>query len=290
MRCCLSDEEIDRLIKEDIPYFDLTTFGLGINQKPGTIAYYTRHPITVCGTEEAARVLEKCGATITSLTESGSTLAADQLLLQAEGNAESLHAGWRIALNLMEYASGMATRTTRMVKTAEAVNPGVSIVTTRKVFPGTRAMMIKAITAGGALPHRLGLSETILVFKQHFVYLGGFSGLLDKITRLKRQFQGHKITVEVDSRQDALTLAEVGGVDIIQLDKIPLPELAAFTPEFKTSHPAILLAAAGGINQENVGDYAATGVDLLVTSQLYFGKPADIAAKMLLRSPGPYGS
>lgn len=280
MRCCLSDEEIDRLIKEDIPYFDLTTFGLGINQQPGTIAYYTRHPITVCGTEEAARVLEKCGATITSLTESGSTLAADQPLLKAEGNAESLHAGWRIALNLMEYASGMATRTAEMVKTAHAANPNVSVVTTRKVFPGTRPMMIKAITAGGALPHRLGLSETILVFQQHVAYLGGFSGLLDKITQLKQQFQGHKITVEVDSQQDALTLAKTGGVDIIQLDKIPLPELASFVGEFKKFHPSILLAAAGGINQENVRDYAATGVDLLVTSWLYFGKPADIAVRM----------
>ena len=77
----------------------MTTFGLGINRKSGTIAYYTRHPITVCGTEEAAKVLEKCGATIKSLTETGSTLVAEQLLLEATGSAESLHAGWRIALN-----------------------------------------------------------------------------------------------------------------------------------------------------------------------------------------------
>lgn len=281
MRCCLSDEEIDRLIKEDIPYFDLTTLGLGINKKPGTIAYYTRHPITVCGTEEAARVLEKCGATVASLTETGAALAAEQLLLEAKGSAESLHAGWRIALNLMEYLSGMATRTAKMVEAAHAANPKTSIVTTRKVFPGTRALMVKAITAGGALPHRLGLSETILVFKQHFIYLGGFFGLLDQIKDLKSQFQGHKITVEVESIEHARILAETGAVDIIQLDKIPLAEIAAFAPEFKQRYPGALLAAAGGINQENAGDYAGTGVDLLVTSQLYFGKPADIAARMI---------
>jgi len=284
MRCCLSDEEIDRLIKEDIPYFDLTTLGLGINRKQGVIEYYARHPITLCGTEEAARVLEKCGAKVSFLLESGSLQAADQLLLTAEGSAEALHAGWRIALNLMEYSSGMATRAAEMVKTAHAVNPNVSVVTTRKVFPGTRTMMIKAITIGGALPHRLGLSETILVFKQHFVFLGGFSELLGKINDLRTKFQGHKITVEVDSLPDARTLAETGGVDIIQLDKIPLKEIAAFVPEFKKSHPAILLAAAGGIHQENVRDYAATGVDLLVTSWLYYGKPADIAAKIIPRT------
>jgi molybdenum transport protein len=283
MRSCLSDEVIDRLIEEDVPYLDLTTFGLGINQKQGTLEFYTRHPVTACGTEEAARVLEKCGAKVQFLIDSGSLVAAEQLLLKAEGSAEALHAGWRIALNLMEYSSGMATRTARLVKAAKAVNPAASVVATRKVFPGTRAMMIKAIVAGGALPHRLGLSETILVFKQHLVFIGGFPKFLEKIEAFKQQFLGHKITVEVDSVQDAWTLAETG-VDIIQLDKVPLSELAAFVPVFKQRYPLIRLAAAGGINQENVQDYAALGIDLLVTSWLYSGKPADIAAKMIPRS------
>jgi molybdenum transport protein len=98
---------------------------------------------------------------------------------------------------------------------------------------------------------------------------------------LKQKFHGRKMTVEVDSVKDAWSLAEAG-VDIIQLDKVPLPELGAFVPAFKQRYPmAPRLAAAGGITRENVKEYAALGVDLLVTSSPYSGKPADITARMI---------
>jgi molybdenum transport protein len=70
-------------------------------------------------------------------------------------------------------------------------------------------------------------------------------------------------------------------VDMIQLDKVPLETLKEFVPEFKQRYPTLTLAAAGGITADNGQTYAATGIDLLVTSALYFGKPADIAAKMI---------
>ncbi len=280
MLSCLSDEDIARLIKEDIPYLDLTTYGLQIGRRRGTLEFYTRHPVIACGTEEAAGVLGKLGADVRFVLESGTPSATDQLLLKAEGNAEALHAGWRIALNLMEYSSGMATRTAGLVKAAREVNADASVVATRKVFPGTRAIMVKAIVAGGALPHRLGLSETILIFRQHTVFVGDFTELTERIVVFKKRFQGHKVSVEVESTADGWKLAETGAVDIIQMDKIPLQELTTFVPAFKARHPTILVAAAGGINIDNIKDYAAIGVDLLVTSWLYFGKPADIAARM----------
>ncbi len=279
MRICLSDKAITNLIAEDVPYFDLTTLGLGIGKEQGKIEFYTRHPMTVCATEEAVRVMQQCGATAHFSVESGTHLEADQLILAATGSAESLHIAWRIALNLLEYTSGIATRTDEFVKAAKTVNPAISVVTTRKVFPGTRALMMKAIVAGGALPHRLGLSESILIFKQHLVYMGGLSGLLEQITSLKQRFQEHKICIEVETVEDALVVA-ASGVDIIQLDKMPLGTLKELAQNLKQRYPDIKLAAAGGITLNNVQEYAATGVDLLVTSSLYFGKPADIAAKM----------
>lgn len=74
--------------------------------------------------------------------------------------AEALHIAWRVALNLMAYISGIATRPAAFVKPARAVSPNVSVVTTRKAFPGTRSLMMTAIIAGGALPHRLGLNDS----------------------------------------------------------------------------------------------------------------------------------
>ncbi|MBE7383884.1 MAG: ModD protein [Leptolyngbya sp. SIO1E4] len=281
MRSFLSDEAIARLIEEDVPYLDLTTFALGIAKQPGSLAFYARHPMVVCATEEAVKVIEKCGADVQVSVASGVSLEAQALILKATGDAEALHIAWRIALNLLEYASGIATRTAAFVRTAKACHPTVSVVTTRKAFPGTRSLMMKAIIAGGALPHRLGLSESILIFKQHLVYLGGMAGLLERLPGLKQTFQEKKIAVEVETLDDAWAVAATG-VDLIQLDKVPLETLKTFVPTFKQRYPAIKLAAAGGITFDNVQAYAETKIDLLVTSALYFGKPGDIAAKMTL--------
>jgi molybdenum transport protein len=106
MKNILSDAAIAQLIEEDVPYFDLTTFGLGIGKLPGAIEFYSRHPMVICGTEEATKVFEQCGASVQVQIESSTTLVADQLILKALGSAEALHSAWRIALNLMEYASG----------------------------------------------------------------------------------------------------------------------------------------------------------------------------------------
>lgn len=280
MRNILSDAAIAQLIEEDVPYFDLTTLGLEMGQQPGAIEFYSRHPMVICGTEEAKRVFELCGATVQAQIDSGTALAADQLLLKATGSAEALHLAWRIALNVMEYSSGIASRTNNLVRAARQVNPSVGIVGTRKVFPGTRKLSMKAILAGGAIPHRLGLSETILIFKEHLTYLGGMPGLLERLPELKQRFQEHKIAMEVETAADAWAIAEAG-IDMIQFDKVSYAELKPLVESLKQQQPNVKLAVAGGITLDNVEDYAKTGVDLLVTSFPYFGKSADIGVKML---------
>lgn len=280
MRNVLSDAAIAQLIEEDVPYFDLTTFGLGIDKQLGEIAFYTRHAMVVCATEEAARVFEQCGATVITQIDSGTTLEAQQPILKATGAAAALHIAWRIALNLMEYTSGIATRTHSLIKAAQEVNPAVGIVGTRKVFPGTRALSVKALLAGGAIPHRLGLSESILIFKEHLTYIDGMAGLSERLPVLKQRFQEHKIAMEVETVEDAWAIAQAG-IDMIQFDKIACADLKPLIPALKHQYPHIKLAVAGGITLDNVREYASTGIDLLVTSYPYFGKPADIGVKML---------
>ncbi|MEH2365868.1 ModD protein [Nostoc sp.] len=281
MSVFFSDEAIARLIQEDVPYLDLTTYGLGIGKQPGEIEFSTRHPMTICATEEAARVLKYCGAEVHYQVESGTVCQEKQLILQASGTAQALHSGWRVALNLMEYTSGIASRTRVLVDTAKTVNQSVSIVTTRKCFPGTRALSIKAVLAGGGFFHRLGLSETVLIFNQHLIFLGGIVGLIERMNELRRQFPEQHICVEVDTPKDA-SMAAQAGVDLIQFDKIPLPDLEPLVLKLKQQYPNLKLAAAGGITSENIKDYASTGVNILVTSSPYFGKPCDIAVKMTM--------
>ncbi|TCD48830.1 ModD protein [Chlorobium sp. N1] len=275
----LPDPEIDRFIEEDVPYGDLTTSLLGIGGKPGSITFTTRHETTLCCTEEAGRIFERLGATVATLSPSGTEAGPGTMFLSAEGTAASLHAGWKVALNMLEYASGIATRTSGIVKSARSTNPAISIATTRKSFPGTKKTAIKAILAGGATPHRLGLSESILVFRQHTEFLGGIDSFLERIPSLKERAPEHKILVEADSPEEALRIA-AAGADVVQIDKLQPDRLKELVQALRDIAPNIKISAAGGITPQNAAAYAATGIDIIVLSSVYFGKPADIAAAM----------
>ncbi len=275
----LSDADIERFIEEDLPYGDLTTLLLGIGNISGMITFTSRERTTICCTEEAARVLEKCGASVTFCLQSGTTVEAGSTILKASGTADALHAGWKVALNLLEYASGIATRTRNIVIQAKEINPGINVVSTRKSFPGTKKVAIKAIMAGGALPHRLGLSESVLVFRQHTTFIGGLDRFLQTVATLKTKTPEHKIIVEADTAEEALKIA-VAGADVVQLDKLSPQELSPLVRQLRHDAPGITISSSGGINADNASAYAETGVDILVLSSLYFGKPSDIAVSI----------
>ncbi|NTW49388.1 MAG: ModD protein, partial [Chlorobiales bacterium] len=166
-------------------------------------------------------------------------------------------------------------RTAEIVSLVHEINPLIPVVTTRKSFPGTKKVALKATMAGGALPHRLGLSESILVFRQHTEFLGGVERFLGSITALKARAPEHKIIVETETAEDTLKVA-IAGVDVVQTDKISPAELALLVPEIRKKAPSVKISAAGGINKNNAADYAKSGVDIIVLSSVYFGKPSDI--------------
>ncbi|MEI7933503.1 MAG: ModD protein [Chlorobiaceae bacterium] len=275
----LSESDIERFVEEDMPYGDLTTSLLAIGHLDGKITFTSRETTTLCCTEEAARVLEHCGASVTSCMQSGTTVDAGIVILSANGPAGALHAGWKVALNMLEYASGIATRTRTIVNRVTEVKPGIRVVTTRKSFPGTKKVAIKAIMAGGALPHRLGLSESVLVFRQHTAFCGGLDHFLQTITDVKAKTPEHKIIVEAETAEEALKIA-AAGVDVVQMDKLSPEELSLLVRKLHDEAPGVTLSAAGGINAQNAAAYAETGVDILVLSSVYFGKPSDIAVSI----------
>lgn len=224
---------------------------------------------------EVKRIFEKLGIKINSIIPSGTMVNAGDVFISAQGTVGSLHMAWKVCMNILEYCSGIATRTRKLVHSAKKINPRIEVVTTRKIFPGTKELSIKAVIDGGALPHRLGLSETILIFEQHTAFLGGIDGLLSKLDEIKARACEKKITVEAKCREDALKLCKAG-VDGIQFDKMPPTELKEIVDEIRNINPGITLIATGGINADNVEEYAATGVDLINTTWVYFGKPVDI--------------
>jgi len=273
----VSQASVDQWIEEDVPGLDLTSHLLEMASVDARMHFAARHEMTVAGVTEAAAVFQRLGAEVEVHAQSAQRLAAGETLMTVVGNAERLHSGWRVALNLLEYAGGIATRTAHLVEQAQ--KEGVArICGTRKAFPGGRRLSQQALMAGGGIPHRLGLGESVLIFAHHYNLIG-FDRFLDRLPAIKAGAPEKKIGVEVTTLQQAREVA-ARGADSVQLDKCGADELRAMVVALKKDFPDLLVIAAGGINGDNVRDYAATGVDLLVTSWMYFGKPADISAEM----------
>ncbi len=267
-----TDSLLDELLAEDAPYGDLTTTGLGIEGAPARLSMAMRADSTLCGVELAADLFRKAGATAEVLAKSGARVQAGGQVLSASGEAGPILVAWKVAQTLVEYLSGIATATSEIVDAARAVDPTVAVVTTRKTFPGSKRMMIAAIRAGGAMPHRLGLSETVLVFPEHQVFL---ADAVTAIARLKAAMPEKKVVVEVASLQ-AAEAALAAGPDILQCEKMTPDGIRAVCALVEKAGAATHVAAAGGVNARNAADYVAAGARVLVTSAPYWARPADV--------------
>lgn len=267
----LNTSQLWALLDDDVPCGDLTTQALGIGLQPAQLEFRARQPMTVCAIEEAVGLFALAGAQAQWLVRSGTPVVAGDLLLQAQGSAASLHRAWKSAQTLVEWASGLSSATAAIVAAAN----GVAVACTRKNVPGTKALSAKAVRAGGGIMHRLGLSESLLVFAEHRLFLG--ESPAQTIQRLRQTEPEKKMVVEVASVEEALLWADAG-CDVLQLEKFT-PDTVATCRLAIHRHEAPrrpLLAAAGGIRADNAAAYVAAGADFLVTSSPYTAPPRDV--------------
>jgi molybdenum transport protein len=175
---------------------------------------------------------------------------------------------------LVEYASGIASAAASIVGVLRDAGYDTPIACTRKNFPGTKAIAVKAVLAGGAVMHRLGLSETLLAFPEHLAFVPASERAV-AFARLRRRCPEKKLVAEAASMEAALELASYG-VDVLQLEKFTPEDVAACKVVLAGRGLCPLLAAAGGVTVANAVAYVQAGAGLLVTSAPYFAKPADV--------------
>ena len=259
----IPDSFIEKLVTEDLGIVDVTTGALGIGDAPGAVECFPKRACVVAGVEEAARAFEFAGAKAEIIRKSGSRLDPGTVFLRAEGTADALHASYKTAQNIMEYSSGIATRCADMVKNAREASPDVEVSVTRKHFPGTKFLSLKAALSGGASIHRLGLSDSILVFDQHRVFTGK-DGLAELIGKMSLRNPEKKIAVEAGDKEEAILFAQAGA-DVIQCERFEPEALKRVIPKLRAINPGIKVLAAGGVDASNARDYAAAGTDVLVT-------------------------
>lgn len=162
-----------------------------------------------------------------------------------------------------------------MIANAKAIHPHAVVACTRKSIPNTRKLATNAVLAAGGHIHRQGISETLLVFTNHRNLLAEPDNWTAIVERLRREAPENKITLEADnfSQFEQMLDAEP---DIIQLDKWSVDDVKRALSLVAASGKKITLSVAGGVNKNNVADYAKLGIHLFITSAPYYAPPEDI--------------
>jgi molybdenum transport protein len=270
--------ELECLLADDVPYGDLTTEALGIGNAAGTMEFAARDSMVLALAEDAAAIIEMSGCSVDLLAPSGTTLRPGTPILTARGAAGGLLRSWKVAQTLIETWSGVATAAREIVDAATAVHPGIVVACTRKNTPGTKRYAVAAVKAGGAVMHRLGLSETVLVFPEHRGFLGE-EKLAATVERLRRVGPEKKLVIEVTGVEAAVAAAEAG-FDVVQLEKFTPPDVATLVERLRSARRRPVIAVAGGVNSGNAAAYAQAGADVLVTSSPHLAKPRDVQVRI----------
>jgi molybdenum transport protein len=266
---------LEQFIEEDVNPVDLTSHILGMDRVNARITYRPRHSMTVCCTEETDKMFQKLNLKVIHSTPTGNRIQKDETFFSAEGRGDHIHMAWRNGIRMFESFCGIATRTSKFVDIVKSVNPSIMVATTRKTIPGTKKLTVKAVMAGGAFPHRLGLSESVLIFNHHINLYGGKEKIIADFEKLKNSAKEKHLGIESDHYGTAMDYVKAG-FELIQLDKLNAGEVKRFSEEARSVNPRVVIIAAGNITIENAGEYARSNPDIIVTTSLYHGKSADI--------------
>jgi len=193
----------------------------------------------------------------------GAFAGAGTAIVRLSGSTRAILSAERVALNLVQHLSGVATATRRYVEAVAGT--AAKIVCTRKTTPGLRAFEKYAVLAGGGANHRFGLFDAVLIKDNHIAAAGSVSGAIERA----RAAVGHMVKIEVEV--DTLAQLEEAlrqPIDAVLLDNMAVAELKAAVALAKPARPGILCEASGGVRLETVRAIAETGVDMISVGAL----------------------
>jgi nicotinate-nucleotide pyrophosphorylase (carboxylating) len=262
---------IERIVRmaldEDAPWGDITSQTLIPASSRVTAQLVAREPGVLCGEDVFVAAMKGTDSAIETefhLTD-GATFASGTVLATVHGPARAVLQAERVALNLVQRLSGIATMTAKYV--AAAAGTKARIVDTRKTTPGLRVLERYAVRCGGGHNHRFSLSDAVMAKDNHLAILAA-SGAQDLTAALleARAKLPHTVHFEVEvDRIDQIAAVLAAGVDTVLLDN--------FTPEQLREGVALiagraLAEASGGVTLEAIPAIAASGVDVISVGAL----------------------
>ncbi len=259
---------VSRAIAEDLGKGDLTTSMTVPETAKARGTFYSKQPLVVAGlpvAEEVFRMLEPDYGW-NPVVSDGTKVSAGAPLASVEGKASTLLSGERVALNLLQRLSGIATLTRNFKDQLAGLN--VELLDTRKTAPGLRIIEKYAVRVGGGTNHRMALDDGILIKNNHIAIAGDIRAAVEGVRQGRPA--GMPIEVEVRTRQELDEAIECGA-DIALLDNMTPKEVAECV---SFAHGRLLLEVSGGVGLENIRAYAEAGVDRISVGALTHSAPA----------------
>ncbi len=270
---------IGEFVAEDIGRGDITTQSTVARETRGTGRFLAKEYLVICGLDVAEAVflhLDPDIPEIETTFSEGDEVEEGTVFAALKGYADVLLTGERVALNLLQRMSGVATLTRQFVKAVEGT--GAQIVDTRKTTPGLRMLEKYAVTIGGGKNHRMGLDDGVLIKDNHIALAGGIT---EAVNRAKASVGHlHKIEVEITNWAQ-LREAINAGADIVMLDNQTPDEAAKLVRMARDLDPRVLIESSGGMDLDRVRAYAEAGVDLISVGRLtHSARAVDISFKI----------
>jgi nicotinate-nucleotide pyrophosphorylase (carboxylating) len=273
------DQLLQSWLLEDIGRGDRTTNSLlAADVTPGKAKWIAKAPGIIAGLPVAARVFQLLNEKVNFVVaaDEGAFCEPGQLVAEIHGSLDALLMGERVALNLGMRLSGIATLTNQYVK--QIADLPAQLVDTRKTTPGLRLLEKYATAVGGAINHRMGLDDAVMIKDNHIAAAGGIA---EAITRIRAKIP-YPLTIEVETEN----LAQVKDAlehqaDIIMLDNMPLDMMREAVELIRQQDKRVKIEASGNVTLETIRAVAETGVDYISSSApITQSKWLDLSMKM----------
>ena len=273
-------QSLSKLVYEDIGFEDLTTRALippGLSVDGRIIA---KEEGILAGIELADDIFHEFSVETSILRYNGQNLGAGQVIMEVSGDPRNILSVERTVLNLLMRMSGVATITKKMHDKAKSANSEIILAGTRKTTPGLQFFEKDAIRSGGGDTHRYRLDDCVLIKDNHLALVGDVA---EVVKRAKKYVSfTKKIEIEVETMDGALQAAR-SGVDIIMLDNMPIKDILKVLSALNEQRlrDKVIVEVSGGVNLDNIEDYAKTGVDVISTGYLtHSAKSLDMSLEL----------
>jgi nicotinate-nucleotide pyrophosphorylase (carboxylating) len=262
----LIDELIELAMREDLGDGDHTSLACIPGSARGKARLLVKQEGILAGTAIGEQIFRRLDPHIEfeQFIGDGIRVKPGDIVFVVAGKVQTILKSERLVLNIMQRMSGIATQTGKFVQQLHGLK--TKILDTRKTTPGMRMLDKLAVRTGGGHNHRIGLFDMILIKDNHIDYAGGVENAINR-TKKYLSKENKKLQIEVEARNldDITKIMAVGGVDIIMLDNFSLQQtrnaVKMINGQYKTE-------SSGGINLENLREYALCGVDYISVGAL----------------------